>query len=72
MVGQTPNFLRTNLKTVTIHKGNKPWGGGSFDILIHISDEGAKGKCGEEVMGLKENDLCSSGSLGSFKEIHNS
>ena len=50
MVGQTPNFLRTSLKTITIHKGNKSWGGGNFDILIHTSDEGAKGKCGEEVM----------------------
>ena len=50
MAGQLPNFLRTNLKTITIHKGNNAWGGGNFDILIHISDQGAKGKCGEEVM----------------------
>jgi len=50
MVGQLPNFLRKNIKTVTIHKGNKPWGGGYNDILIHTGDTGAKGKCGEEVM----------------------
>lgn len=36
IVGQLPNFLRTkNLKTITIHKGKKPWGGGNNDILIH-------------------------------------
>ena len=50
MVGQIPNFLKTSLKTITIHKGNKPWGGGNFDILIHTGDEGGKGKCAEEVM----------------------
>ena len=36
IIGQLPNFLRTkNLKTLTIHKGNKEWGGGNNDILIH-------------------------------------
>ena len=50
MVGQLPNFLKENIETVTIHKGNKPWGGGNRDILIHTGDSGAKGKCGEEVM----------------------
>ena len=50
MVGQLPNFLKENIVTVTIHKGNKPWGGGNRDILIHTGDTGAKGKCGEEVM----------------------
>ena len=50
MVGQLPKFLRKNIKTLTIHKGNKAWGGGNNDILIHINDRGAKGKCGEEVM----------------------
>ena len=48
MVGQLPNFLRKNLKTITVHKGNKDWGGGNKDILIHI---GIKyGVCEEEVM----------------------
>ncbi len=50
MAGQLPNFLRTNLKTITIHKGNRAWGGGNYDILIHINDTGAKHKCAEEVM----------------------
>tara|TARA_B100001175_G_scaffold290519_1_gene275038 strand:+ start:474 stop:1244 length:771 start_codon:yes stop_codon:yes gene_type:complete len=50
MAGQLPNFLRTGLKTVTIHKGAKAWGGGNNDILIHISDREAKGKCVEEIM----------------------
>ena len=36
LIGQLPNFLRTkNLKTLTIHKGYKKWGGGSNDILIY-------------------------------------
>ena len=36
LIGQLPNFLRTkNLKTLTIHKGNEEWGGGSNDILIY-------------------------------------
>ena len=35
MAGQLPNFLRQNLKTITVHKGNKDWGGGNKDILIH-------------------------------------
>ena len=48
MAGQLPNFLRQNLKTITVHKGNKDWGGGNKDILIHI---GIKyGVCEEEVM----------------------
>ena len=50
MAGQLPNFLRTGLKTITIHKGNRSWGGGNNDILIHTGDRGAKGKCVEEIM----------------------
>ena len=50
MVGQLPNFLRTNVKTLTVHKGNKAWGGGNKDILIHTGDTMAKGECGEEVI----------------------
>ena len=48
MVGQLPNFLRKNLKTITVHKGNKDWGGGNKDILIHIDKN--YGVCEEEVM----------------------
>tara|TARA_B100000795_G_C22678366_1_gene390754 strand:+ start:81 stop:857 length:777 start_codon:yes stop_codon:yes gene_type:complete len=50
MIGQLPNFLRKNVKTLTIHKGNKAWGGGNEDILIHTGDTMAKGECGEEVI----------------------
>ena len=50
MAGQLPDFLRTGLKTITIHKGNRSWGGGNNDILIHTGDRGAKGKCVEEIM----------------------
>ena len=50
IVGQLPNFLRKKIKTLTIHKGNKPWGGGNRDILIHIGDTAAEGICVEEVM----------------------
>ena len=49
MAGQLPNFLRTNLKTITVHKGNKVWGGGNYDILIHTGDDFPR-KCTEEVM----------------------
>lgn len=34
-VGQLPLSLRSKLKTVTIHKGTKPFGGGNNNILIH-------------------------------------
>ena len=48
MVGQLPNFLRKNVKTLTIHKGNNDWGGGNKDILIHIDKKYEV--CEEEVM----------------------
>ena len=35
VIGRLPNFLLTNLKTVWIHKGNKDWGGGNENFLIH-------------------------------------
>ena len=51
MAGQLPNFLRTNLKTITIHKGKAAWGGGNYDILIHTGDlVGKYSNCVEEVM----------------------
>ena len=48
IVGQLPNFLRKNLKTITVHKGNYDWGGGNKDILMHIDKN--YGVCEEEVM----------------------
>ena len=36
MVGQLPYFLRTkNLKTITIHKGNKPWEAWKNNIIVY-------------------------------------
>ena len=51
IAGQLPNFLRTNLRTITIHKGKAAWGGGNYDILIHTGDlVGKYSNCVEEVM----------------------
>ena len=36
IIGRLPNFLLLNLKTVWIHKGNKDYGGGNQNLLIHI------------------------------------
>jgi Divergent InlB B-repeat domain len=35
IIGQLPNVLRKDIETVSIHKGNKPFGGGDNNILIH-------------------------------------
>ena len=35
IIGRLPNFLLTNVKTVWIHKGNRDWGGGNENLLIH-------------------------------------
>ncbi len=35
VMGRIPNCLRRNLKTVTIHDGYQPFGGGGRDVLIH-------------------------------------
>ena len=52
--GQLPNFLRSNLNTITIHKGKKSWGGGNNDILIHTETKDysnkKNGDCVEEIM----------------------
>ena len=50
MVGQLPYFLRTkNLKTITIHKGNKNWAAGNNDILVYTKFR-SEHTCLEEVM----------------------
>ena len=47
IAGQSPQFLTRALKVITIHKGNKGWGGSrSGDIIIHT---GSFKKCSEEV-----------------------
>ena len=33
--GQMPNFLKKNVKEITIHKGNEGWAGGQGTIVIH-------------------------------------
>ena len=52
--GQLPNFLRSNLNTITIHKGKRSWGGGNNDILIHTQAKDYSNKkvgdCVEEIM----------------------
>lgn len=35
VMGKLPNCLRINIKTITIHKGLQPFGGGNMDVLIH-------------------------------------
>jgi hypothetical protein len=35
VVGRLPRCLRTDLKTMWIHMGNQPYGGGNNNILIH-------------------------------------
>lgn len=35
VIGRLPRCLRTELKSVWIHKGNKPFGGGNNNLLIH-------------------------------------
>ncbi|MGZ2368156.1 hypothetical protein ACXR6G_00035 [Ancylomarina sp. YFZ004] len=35
VIGQMPNCLRRDIRTVTIHKGDQLFGGGDGDILIH-------------------------------------
>ncbi len=35
IIGQMPNFLKKNVKEITIHKGNAGWAGGQGTIVIH-------------------------------------
>ena len=35
VIGQLPNILRSDVKTVWIHKGDKNFGGGNYNLLIH-------------------------------------
>ena len=51
IIGRLPNFLLSNVKTVWIHKGNKDYGGGNQNLLIHIgrSKEYIKKEILEEV-----------------------
>ena len=42
--GQLPNFIKKNIRTITIHKGNQDMGGGNKDILIHTGYPPLKGQ----------------------------
>lgn len=35
-IGRIPQVLRSKVETVWIHKGNKPFGGGNNNLLIHV------------------------------------
>ena len=35
LIGQLPAFLRKDIHTSWVHKGNNRWGGGNYNILIH-------------------------------------
>ena len=53
LIGQLPTVLRTNVKTVWIHRGNQPLGGGNNNILIHADraeQSMAKGYLEEELV----------------------
>ena len=41
VIGQLPLILRTDVNTVWIHKGDKPFGGGNNNLLIH-TEQGDK------------------------------
>jgi len=49
IAGQSPQFLNSWLRTITIHKGNNNWGAGNGDILIHTGMLKSFQKCKEEV-----------------------
>jgi hypothetical protein len=42
--GQLPNFIKSHIRTLTIHKGNYDMGGGNNDILIHTGYSPIKGQ----------------------------
>jgi len=49
-IGQLPALLRIDVQTVWIHKGDKPFGGGNNNILIHTESPGYHGQWLEETI----------------------
>jgi hypothetical protein len=49
-IGQLPKLLRLDVKTVWIHKGDKAFGGGNDNILIHTDSPGYHGTALEETL----------------------
>lgn len=46
IVGRIPNCLRQDVKSIWIHKGNKPFGGGNNALLIHTEQSADYEKTG--------------------------
>jgi len=49
-IGQLPSLLRIDVQTVWIHKGDKAFGGGNNNILIHTDAAGYHGEWLEETI----------------------
>ncbi len=49
-IGQLPSLLRIDVKTVWIHKGDKAFGGGNNNLLIHTDATGYHGTWLEETL----------------------
>jgi len=49
-IGQLPKLLRLDVKTVWIHKGDKPFGGGNDNLLIHTDSPRYHGTVLEETL----------------------
>ncbi len=49
-IGQLPKLLRTDVKTVWIHKGDEAFGGGNDNLLIHTDSTGYHGEALEETL----------------------
>ncbi len=65
VIGRLPKCVRQDLRTITIHKGNNPFGGGNFDLLIHT------GKSAEyEADGILEETLVHEASHVSLDSRH--
>ena len=72
MAGQLPNFLRTSVQNITIHRGQPTWRAGldTYNIIIHTNRYGTSAsrtprKCVEEVMLHESSHISLDRALGS-------
>ena len=65
MVGQLPRAVRTGVKTLTIHGGDHPLGGGNHDVLIH-TDQAERSMQG----GFLEEELMHNAANASLTAAH--
>ena len=65
VVGQLPRVLREHVQTIWIHKGDKPFGGGNNNLLIH-TEQGAK----YARDGILAETLCHEASHTSLDQTH--